>query len=165
MIFPENYLISNCLIQVFQMQTRTYLFISKINGWQINKSFPYHDAFYVLFNVFFIFIIIFEFINYMITYTLSIISNKKRYRPSKDLYLFFKNSNLRFFKVFKVNSKNSEDYLMSTNISTKEYRLSQWFPIVKICRENGMTLNIYLLIFFLYFFIAFFHQFVEITFI
>ena len=28
---------------------------------------------------------------------------------------------------------------MSTNSTTKEYRLSQWFPIVKTCRESGMT--------------------------
>ena len=30
---------------------------------------------------------------------------------------------------------------MSTNSTTKEYRLSQWFPIVKTCRESGMTVK------------------------
>ena len=30
---------------------------------------------------------------------------------------------------------------MSTNSTTKEYRLSQWFPIVKTCREIGMTVK------------------------
>ena len=30
---------------------------------------------------------------------------------------------------------------MSTNSTTKEYRLSKWFPIVKTCRESGMTVK------------------------
>ena len=30
---------------------------------------------------------------------------------------------------------------MSTNSATKEYRLSKWFPIVKTCRESGMTVK------------------------
>ena len=30
---------------------------------------------------------------------------------------------------------------MSVSSTTKEYRLSKWFPIVKTCRESGMTVK------------------------
>ncbi len=30
---------------------------------------------------------------------------------------------------------------MSATSNTREYRLSQWFPIVKTCRESGMTVR------------------------
>lgn len=30
---------------------------------------------------------------------------------------------------------------MSVSNTTREYRLSQWFPIIKTCRESGMTVK------------------------
>ena len=30
---------------------------------------------------------------------------------------------------------------MSTRKTTREYRISQWFPIIKACRESGMSVR------------------------